>query len=70
MVFRRVTRAKLVIWTLQVLSKDPQGLPASEQKLRAALEPRICVLHFIGEKTDRVDGRAGPGTRLSTTPTS
>lgn len=40
--------------TLQVLSKEPQGLSASEQKLRAALEPRLCVLHFIGEKTDWV----------------
>lgn len=27
--------------TLQVLSKDPQGLSASEQKLRAALEPNV-----------------------------
>lgn len=40
--------------TLQVLSKEPQGLSASEQKLRAALEARICVLHFIDKKTEWV----------------
>lgn len=56
MVFRRVIWAKLVSWTVltQVLSKEPQRLSPSEQKLRAGLKPRIWVLHFIGEKTDSV----------------